>query len=329
MNWNPYRRRYNDDDDDGMEDRVRYVEEYEEKRGRRRRRRRRRSKGNDLEFRRTRNGQPVSRVLSRVTHFQRILAVINIQRLYRGYRARKWYRTVSRPERCTPPRKSSRMSFETTICTHCRLLESDRYCIDCKGSLCDSCFVLIHPRRTKHRWHPNGSRVVIVGRSPSPSPRRRRVSPKGNRRDRKREPFPRQDSPVRESYTKHSQRKKFMRYQRHDRDEYPSSSARNNNSYDDDERRYSEDRRVVAAERRSPSSRKEERRYRDERRHSPPRVSSRDVSAVIQVKKIVKNNTKTLQQQQEEQQQLWKQPRKRRDSDADSTSSSECTMATG
>ena len=32
MNWNPYRRRYNDDDDDGMEDRVRYVEEYEEKR---------------------------------------------------------------------------------------------------------------------------------------------------------------------------------------------------------------------------------------------------------------------------------------------------------
>ncbi len=58
-----------------------------------------------------------------------------------------------------------------------------------------------------------------------------------------------------------------------------------------------------------------------------PRVSSRDVSAVIQVKKIVKNNTKTLQQQ-EEQQQLWKQPRKRRDSDADSTSSSECTMAT-
>ena len=313
--WDPYRHGYDDDIDDKME-RVRYVEDYEE------RGRRRRMKRNDLVFRTTRNGQPVSRVLSRVTQFQRILGVINIQRIYRGYRARKWYRSVSRPERSTPQRKS----FEENTCSHCRLLVSDRYCMDCKGSLCESCFILIHPPRTKHRWHPNGSRVVIVGRSPSPPPRRRRVSPKRNaspkiRKGGYRTHTHQQDSPVQRNHKK--QKKKVSQYQRRYHDD------------DERERRYSHNRREV--ERRSPSSNNynEARRYHDGERQSftsnerkvSPKVSSRNVPK-LQPKSIVKHTKRKVLEQQQQQQQHWKSKRGRDDTDADSTSSSECTMAT-
>ena len=276
----------------------------------------RRRRNDPLEFRTTRNGKPVSRVLSRVTHFQRVLAVINIQRLYRGYRVRKWYRrAISRPERNTPPSLSSRISKN---CSHCRLLVSSRYCIDCKGFLCDSCFVLIHPSHTRHRWHAHGSRVVRVGRSPSPSGRRRispkmMITPSQQPRLRKKKMKKSIHSPTQRRHhraeeensslpliTRHHQevsrnrvKERILRYQepsqRHhvrwkEKRRSPSSSSSSshiNNNHDDE---------IVVMERSKESS-----------RHK--------IVPKIRVKPKITG-------------------RKRDDTDADSTSSSECSMAT-